>query len=453
MLEMDSAVLRELGGLYDSQQILETQGSPSLHTLGSLDEDLSQVVPLPRPRAFLEDDGHVDSLPGMIREERRHLSLPKPNRGSHMHSISKSAQAMILESHSNLSPVLSEDDQPKSTMLIINYSKLLYALICIPAVCHISLVTCFSVMYPRASFNAFTLATLLLYSLLATACVFLLGDALRSSDLHLATARLHVFVSDFKLRWSQMSGKEWRKYTFAWCFMLVFFTATQCTETYLAVSEDVSTELRVWKHTIQVFSIISFSISSAIVMLSAYLQSHLLIGLDKSLDCWCCQIVNHLNFPLGVESWNAMQALLKCVGRELAVSFVAVQFMASIGFMYFLVSGVTMAFRTDYELAPFLVECLSSLPLPFLLLVSMRVTAHGADLTEKCRNMPAFVNQIPTNILIDLDRQYLVNFIADSSAGFTVRDVKLTREVFLKQVYVFVAMVSGLISVLSRLYL
>lgn len=46
--------------------------------------------------------------------------------------------------------------------------------------------------------------------------------------------------------------------------------------------------------------------------------------------------MNHLNFPLGVESWNAMQALLKCVGRELAVSFVAVQFMASIGFMYFL---------------------------------------------------------------------------------------------------------------------
>ena len=34
--------------------------------------------------------------------------------------------------------------------------------------------------------------------------------------------------------------------------MLVFFTATQCTETYLAVSKDVSTELRIWKHTIQV---------------------------------------------------------------------------------------------------------------------------------------------------------------------------------------------------------
>ena len=39
-----------------------------------------------------------------------------------------------------------------------------------------------------------------------------------------------------------------------------------------------------------------------------------------------------------------------------------------------------------------------------------------------------------------------------SSAGFTVRDVKLTREVFLKQVYIFVGLVSGLISVLSRVY-
>ena len=63
--------------------------------------------------------------------------------------------------------------------LITNYPKLLYALIGIPALCHMSLVICFSVMFPKASFNAFTLATLLLYSLLAATCVFLLGDALR----------------------------------------------------------------------------------------------------------------------------------------------------------------------------------------------------------------------------------------------------------------------------------
>ena len=41
----------------------------------------------------------------------------------------------------------------------------------------------------------------------------------------------------------------------------------------------------------------------------------------------------------------------------------------------------------------------------------------------------------------------------DSSAGFTVRNVKLTQEVFQKQLYVFVGLVSGLVSVFSRMYL
>lgn len=71
-----------------------------------------------------------------------------------------------------------------------------------------------------------------------------------------------------------------------------------------------------------------------------------------------------------------------------------------------------MAFRAEFQFMPFFIECLSSLPLPFLFLLGMRVCAHGADLTEKCRAMPAFVNQIPTNVLIDVERQYLVRFIA-----------------------------------------
>ena len=45
----------------------------------------------------------------------------------------------------------------------------------------------------------------------------------------------------------------------------------------------------------KVVSIISFSISSAIVMLCAYLQSHLLIGLDESWDCWCCCLVENIS--------------------------------------------------------------------------------------------------------------------------------------------------------------
>ena len=41
-------------------------------------------------------------------------------------------------------------------------------------------------------------------------------------------------------------------------------------------------------------------------------------------------------------------------------------------------------------------EVLSGVPLLFMSCLSLKVSAHGAALTEKCRAIPPFVNQIPT---------------------------------------------------------
>eukprot|EP00439_Symbiodinium_sp_Y106_P001305 s4402_g1.t1 len=39
---------------------------------------------------------------------------------------------------------------------------------------------------------------------------------------------------------------------------------------------------RIVVHCMQISSVLSFALSSAVVMLAAYVQSHLLLGLDKS---------------------------------------------------------------------------------------------------------------------------------------------------------------------------
>mmetsp|Transcript_4205 Transcript_4205/g.10138 ORF Transcript_4205/g.10138 Transcript_4205/m.10138 type:complete len:85 (+) Transcript_4205:3-257(+) len=83
----------------------------------------------------------------------------------------------------------------------------------------------------------------------------------------------------------------------------------------------------------------------------------------------------------------------------------------------------------------------------------MRVFSRGASLTQKCRVVPSFVNQIPSATLLDTERQYLVRFVEDSSAGFQVRDVQLTPEMFLKIFIFFGGLVSGLIGILSRVSL
>ncbi|CAE6970371.1 ectD, partial [Symbiodinium sp. KB8] len=65
-------------------------------------------------------------------------------------------------------------------------------------------------------------------------------------------------------------------------------------------------------------------------------------------------------------------------------------------------------------------------PLLLRLERAVRVCSSGAALTEKCRTIPAFVNQIPTDSCIDDERQYLVHFVLNSSAGFNVKHFTIT---------------------------
>ncbi|CAE7792846.1 unnamed protein product, partial [Symbiodinium necroappetens] len=177
-------------------------------------------------------------------------------------------------------------------------------------------------------------------------------------------------------------------------------------------------------YVVAALSALSLCISSGVVTLTAYMQSHVLLGLHKSLDCWCCDIANNPDFEAGVQNWNAMQALLKCVGRELANSFLLLNAMAVVGLACFLTSCATIVLSDESSRLALLAEGLPSLPLLFIFLLSMRVFAHAAALTEKCRSIPAFVNQIPTPNCCDPSRQYLVTYIADSAAGFSVLNMK-----------------------------
>ncbi|CAE7885493.1 unnamed protein product, partial [Symbiodinium microadriaticum] len=289
---------------------------------------------------------------------------------------------------------------------------------------------------------SFSVVSSMIYGLVAICCVCLLKRSLQSEQLKLSLARLHEFVADFEVNWHEVSGKEWRKFALAWLLSVACFTGTQGLEISIGAKEfylqqvPVDDVLNIVMLSLKGLSVINFAIASAIVMIVAYIQSHLLIGLDKSLDCWCCEIWNHEDFELGVQSWNAMQALLKSVGRELQNGFLALQAFGYLSCVLFLGGAIAVAFRDDFTFFPMLVEVLAVLPLTILFLVNLRVFSHAAGLTEKCRAIPAFVNQIMAEEAIERNRQYLVQFIKDSSAGFYVKNVQLTQEMFAKQIYI-----------------
>merc|ERR1711972_231564 len=83
-------------------------------------------------------------------------------------------------------------------------------------------------------------------------------------------------------------------------------------------------------------------------------------------------------------------------------------------------------------------------PLPLASSAAM-VFVHAAAVTEKCSRMPSLVNSLTVEGRnIDRDRQYVVEFIANSTAGFYVKGVRLTAFMVMKLSYLCGAVVFGI---------
>lgn len=198
---------------------------------------------------------------------------------------------------------------------------------------------------------------------LAITCGLMLSRALHSCDMVLAIQRLHMFVADFEalcgwavagffsavcgcshgvfsllqVKWQGVSGQEWRclgktevscltsgalsykvrKYALAWLFVVGFEAGSramqlnledadgQARHPSLKASDSPTANTRcgaqAWVYTTHAVSLLSFAISSAVLLLVAYVQSHLLLGLDKSLDCCLASDLQHVTSRRGVQ--------------------------------------------------------------------------------------------------------------------------------------------------------
>lgn len=226
------------------------------------------------------------------------------------------------------------------------------------------------------------------------------------------------------------------------------------TSVYIGFSR-LETRLPRWLCILQAIASCSlFAISSAVVMNGAYVQFNLLLDLGKTLDCWCADIVENQDFISGIQSWNSLQALLKCVGREITPCFISLNLLGYVGFFVAITGSFTLLLDDGLEVWMVLLYESSLLPLLYLFYLAARLFAQGASLSERCRQIPAFVNQLSMlSDGADTDRQYLVRYISDSAAGFIVHGVTLSQSALLRQTHFLSAVCSGISGVLLRRYL
>ena len=289
-------------------------------------------------------------------------------------------------------------------------------------------------------------------ALIALILLRLLGRLLHSKELQLAMGALNTFMEDADghERRQAVARRQCRGMIAVWLGFNVASLSQMVTEIWLhheGLSDAPAQNYIIFLlfNSIKVASVL---LSSGIITQIVYLLSDLLGGLQTALDCWSAKMLAEPDFAEGVASWNLLQAMLKSMSSEVLFMFSALYIGGNVVFLTHVTSIVVIILNLGH---PNAVEAAHRLAVGSLLLPSFAayLLYRGAAVTQQCYLIPAFVNQIPGRVF-DEQRDYLVRFIQNSSSGFMVHGVRLTQELLLKQMQLYVLGLSSLMSILMK---
>lgn len=194
----------------------------------------------------------------------------------------------------------------------------------------------------------------------------------------------------------------------------------------------------------------SFVLMSGLFSVVMYCLVHVLTGLEMMIDNFCIEFFLGLDYAVGVSSWNVLQAILRLAAGTIDTCFLIVQTAAAGAFVLnccrLLDTSLSVtrgAEPGDLQMIGF--QVLELLPSFFLALCAVAVFVKAAAVTEKCSRVPSLINSMCfEGEEINEDRQFVVQYITNSNAGFYVKGVRLTASMVIKLLYLCGAAVFGL---------
>lgn len=188
---------------------------------------------------------------------------------------------------------------------------------------------------------------------------------------------------------------------------------------------------------------LSFIVPRTMISALVFCLIHLLTGLELMVDNFCIRFMRSPDFAKAVPEWNAMQAILRLTAYIVEESFMIIQ----IGTLaVFTLKGAEILVGAGPQepcgATSFAVEA------PMLLL-ALQAIYKAARVTEKCSHTPALVNSLMIKgIPLHKQRQYVVNYIEQSAAGFYAKGVRINLPLCMKLAYI---VVMGFFACLSRI--
>lgn len=196
-------------------------------------------------------------------------------------------------------------------------------------------------------------------------------------------------------------------------------------------------------------AICSYSGSMLGIVAIFYVQLHVSSGLELAVDMFSAHFFDTKDICSAMDEWNILQALIRCASSRIETSFMVLG-ASSLASLVLLATEVW----TKPELLRDPLQAVLWLgwvyPPVLLLLYSL---TRAAAVSEKCSRVAPFINSwdFPGEEEECLEslhegRQYIVQYIMQSEAGFYVKGVRLCNFTIMKLCYGFGALSFALLS-------
>jgi len=201
---------------------------------------------------------------------------------------------------------------------------------------------------------------------------------------------------------------------------------------------------------------LAFWIMSFYYVLMCYIHLHICCGLELAVDGFGLRFFKEMDVEQALEEWSQVQAILRQASRKMSNSLLLLG-IACLATLAILAEKVIQVPDYFSEVGDLLQWILWFYPLITLYLYTMM---RAAAVTEKASRVAPLINSWTFHVhgenggepeprWVDHERQYIVQYINQSEAGFYIRGTKLSTFNVQKMTYYFVALSFALFSSLS----
>jgi len=180
-----------------------------------------------------------------------------------------------------------------------------------------------------------------------------------------------------------------------------------------------------------VLDLMVFIFTSLLLMGLAFCLLHVCRLLTSMVDAYCVHFVSNPKLNEAVRHWNIIQAMLREACAAIEYCFIVLQTTALAAVLLSMADTMINTNRGAMTGA----HLLTLLPGALITLGVARIFYCAAEVTEKCARVPTLINGLFFGKDIDTERQYVVEYIINSAAGFYVFEVRLTSAMALKFAY------------------